>query len=69
MLGQEAASPRLATALARAGLGALLLAAGLACAWLAGGCGEDEPHITFIGDVDATPPRLGRDAPEAGESE
>jgi len=40
----------------------VLIAVGLTAivAMLAIACAEDEPHITFIGVVDATPPRLGR---------
>jgi hypothetical protein len=43
-----------------------LLAAGLMAlvTMLAMACGEDEPHITYIGIVDASPPRVGR--PDAG---
>jgi len=42
-----------------------LVAVGLLAVYLvlfAIACGEDDPHITFIGIVDAAPPRLGRPA-------
>jgi hypothetical protein len=29
-------------------------------------CSEEDPHIAFIGAVDAAPPRVGRPAADAG---